>query len=284
MNCWMNGELKHADDLQISPFDHGFLYGLGFFETFRTYEGEVFLFTAHMTRLRAALTEYRIDMPYEDEEIRQALHLLYRENGSEDAYYRLNVSAGVHDIGLAPTSYEQPNVLILQKELVLPPAHTEKEGVWLQTKRNEPESAIRHKSHQYANNVRGRFELPSLQKVEGFFTTSEGYVAEGITSNIFWAKQGVLYTPSLETGILPGTTRAFVLQLAAELGVPVHNGLFPPTVLETADEVFITNAIQELVPINNVGNIKFLGNQGPIYQQLHTGYQHAINRMKVSDQ
>lgn len=284
MICWANGEQQSADDLRISPYDHGFLYGLGFFETFRTYEGKVFLFDAHMDRLRSALSEYRIKMQYTDEELRQAIHSLFVENGSEDGYFRLNVSAGVHDIGLAPTSYERPNVFILQKTLVLPPVHTEKEGVWLQTKRNEPESAVRHKSHQYANNVLGRLELPSLREVEGFFVNSEGFVAEGITSNIFWVKQGILYTPSLKTGILPGTTRAFVLRLVDELGVSVREGLFSPTELEVAEEVFITNAIQELVPIRNVGTTEFLGSKGSIYRQLHSGYQRAVNRMKVSDQ
>lgn len=279
----MNGSQQLADDLRISPYDHGFLYGLGFFETFRTYKGNVFLYAAHMNRLRLALAEYRITMPYTDADICQAIHSLYVANGNEDGYFRLNVSAGMHDIGLAPTSYERPTVLIFQKPLHLPPAHTEKDGVWLHTTRAEPESATRHKSHQYANNVKGRLELPSLQKLEGFFVTNEGFIAEGITSNLFWVKDGTLYTPSLETGILAGTTRAFVLTLANELGLLLEEGLFLPQELESAQEVFITNAIQELVPIRSVGAITFLGNQGPIYQRLHTAYQRAIGQMKVSD-
>ncbi|WP_369802940.1 aminodeoxychorismate lyase [Sporosarcina sp. P20a] len=279
----MNGKRVVAEDLKISPFDHGFLYGLGFFETFRTYGGEVFLYEPHMIRLRSALADYRIDMPYSDEEILAAIHSLYEENGYEDGYYRLNISAGVHDIGLAPAEYKQPNVLIFQKALNLPPVHTEKDGVWLATTRNEPESVVRHKSHQYANNVKGRLELPSLKETEGLFVTSDGYVAEGITSNVFWVKQGELYTPSLNTGILPGTTRAFVIEMAGELGLPINEGLYMQEELESAEEVFITNAIQELVPIRRVGEVRFSGKEGPVYQQLHAGYQQAVNRMKVSD-
>ncbi|WP_313237562.1 aminodeoxychorismate lyase [Sporosarcina ureae] len=283
MICWINGKQVVAEELQISPFDHGFLYGLGFFETFRTYEGRVFLYKSHMIRLRSALADYRIEMRYSDEEILSAIHSLYKENGYEDGYYRLNVSAGVHNIGLAPTQYEQPNVLIFQKSLHLPPVHTEKDGVWLATTRNEPESVVRHKSHQYANNVKGRLELTSLKETEGLFVTSDGYVAEGITSNVFWVKQGQLYTPSLETGILPGTTRAFVIEMAGEIGLPIHEGLYMQDELESADEVFITNAIQELVPIRQVGEVLFYGKEGSVYQRLHAGYQQAVNRMKVSD-
>ncbi|PIC75775.1 4-amino-4-deoxychorismate lyase [Sporosarcina sp. P19] len=283
MICWINGKQVVAEELQISPFDHGFLYGLGFFETFRTYEGRVFLYNSHMIRLRSALADYRIEMRYSDEEILSAIHSLYKENGYEDGYYRLNVSAGVHNIGLAPTQYEQPNVLIFQKSLHLPPVHTEKDGVWLATTRNEPESVVRHKSHQYANNVKGRLELTSLKETEGLFVTSDGYVAEGITSNVFWVKQGQLYTPSLETGILPGTTRAFVIEMAREIGLPIHEGLYMQDELESADEVFITNAIQELVPIRQVGEVLFSGKEGSVYQRLHAGYRQAVNRMKVSD-
>lgn len=283
MICWMNEELLPAEELRISPYDHGFLYGLGFFETFRTYEGNVFLFPEHMERLRRALADYRIELPYSDEEILLAVHSLYRANG-EDGYCRLNVSAGVHDVGLAPSLYPQPNVLIFWKPLQLPPVHTEKQAVWLQTKRTEPESVTRHKSHHYANNVQGRLELPSLKDAEGFFLTAEDFVAEGITSNIFWVNDGLLYTPSLETGILPGTTRAFVMKLAEEQGLQVQEGLFHPNELETADEVWITNAIQELVPISSIEKHTFLGNEGPVYRALHAGYQEAVGRMKVSDQ
>ena len=76
MWCWMNGEFMRAEELKISPFDHGFLYGAGFFETFRTYGGNVLLFDEHMDRLHTALAEYRIAMPYDGAEILAAVQRL----------------------------------------------------------------------------------------------------------------------------------------------------------------------------------------------------------------
>ena len=114
MLCWMNGEFMQAEDLKISPFDHGFLYGVGFFETFRTYDGNLFLFQAHMDRLNNALSEYRISMPYENEEIIAAIRKL-NDSAGTDGYFRLNVSAGVHDIGLAPSSYKHRPLFYLEK-------------------------------------------------------------------------------------------------------------------------------------------------------------------------
>lgn len=276
MICWMNGTYQEAEDLKISPFDHGFLYGVGFFETFRTYEGHVFLFDAHMNRLRGALEEFRITMPYSDQEIRNVVHRLDQEANERDGYFRLNVSAGVHDIGLTPSVYETPNVILFRKALPSTSRGTEKEGVWLKTPRNQPEGAVRYKSHNFMNNVRGRMELPSLGKSEGIFLTSEGHVAEGVTSNVFWMKKGQLFTPAIGTGILPGTTRAFLLELAKGAGIPVNEGYYSKESVEEADEVFVTNAVQEIVPLSSIGGLPLPGASGHNYQNLHAAYVQAI--------
>lgn len=280
MLCWMNGEYIEAEDLKVSPFDHGFLYGVGFFETFRTYEGDVFLFQAHIDRLKSALLEYRITLPYHEIDILTAVHMLNEAAGGTDGYFRLNVSAGVHDIGLAPTSYPTPNVILFRKELPKLVPGTEKRGVWLDTVRNDPEGSVRQKSHSFLNNIRGRLELASLKETEGLFVTREGFVAEGITSNVFWVKEGVLCTPAIETGILPGTTRELVMQLAKSAHLPVNIGFYTKVDVERADEVFVTNAIQELVPLESIGGVSLPGANGIHYKKLHDLYQKAIEDLK----
>ncbi|CAM3256759.1 aminodeoxychorismate lyase [Filibacter tadaridae] len=284
MWCWMNGEFVLADDLKISPFDHGFLYGVGFFETFRTYDGNVLLFDEHMDRLRTALIEFQITLPYEDSVILETVARLNELSGEQDGYFRLNVSAGVHDLGLAPSIYETPNVILFRKELVQTTRGAEKKAVWLETPRNRKEGAMRHKSHSFLNNVRGRLEVPSLKEVEGLFLTEEGFVAEGITSNVFWVKRGELFTPSIETGILSGTTRALVIEHAQSTGIHVNEGLYNKKDVETADEVFVTNAVQELVPLSEIGGIPFPGVTGMYYEKLHKLYVKAIDEMKEGGQ
>lgn len=279
MWAWMNGEFVKADELRISPFDHGFLYGLGFFETFRTYEGQLFLIEEHVERLQKALDEFRIEVKLDVEMLVEIIDELNVRSGGTDGYFRLNVSAGVHDIGLAPAVYENPTIILFRKELPPLIRGKEKTAIWLNTRRNTPESEERHKSHHYANNVRARLELPSLAVQEGFFLTGDGHVAEGITSNIFWVQEDVLYTPSLETGILAGITRDWVLKNADKLGIRVVEGLFTPDVLDTANEVFVTNAVQELVPICQLGSICFAGAEGLIYLKLHERYVKQVKQL-----
>ncbi|GLC90420.1 aminodeoxychorismate lyase [Lysinibacillus piscis] len=275
MQSWINGQYVAAQDLRISPFDHGFLYGLGFFETFRTYNGHVFAWQVHMERLQQALTQYRIRMPYSEAVL---LQVIERLNAGQDGYFRLNVSAGEHPIGLQPTEYREPNVIIFRKELHNPSRGTEKLAQWLETARNTPEKGIRVKSHHYGNNVLGRFEMPSLAQQEGFFLTEAGYVAEGITSNIFWVKDNVLYTSSIETGILPGIIRAWVIERASSFGIEVREGLYTKQDVEQSVECFITNSVQELVPIRQLASTQFLGNEGPIYARLHAAYIDEVER------
>ena len=275
MLCWMNGQYIDEHELKISPFDHGFLYGLGFFETFRTYEGKAVYLQEHFNRLIEALKEYRIHFPYTIQDIEEVIKKLNAQDGKE-GYFRLNVSAGVHPIGLAPSEYTEPTIILFRKELPNMVRGTEKEAVWLKTARNSPEQQTRYKSHHYGNNVRARLELASLANQEGFFTDKNGVVAEGITSNIFWIKDNILYTPSTRLGILPGITRAIVIRIAKELAFPVREGSFMTWELEQADECFVTTAVQELVPISHIGKIRFAGSEGRLYKKLHTAYLQKI--------
>ena len=271
MLCWMNGHYVESEALRISPFDHGFLYGLGFFETFRTYDGHVPFFEDHYHRLMEALRHSHIDMPYTIADFKQVIETLNKE-AQGDGYFRLNVSAGVHDIGLQPTSYDKPNVIVFRKPLTERPRGKEKQAIWLKTPRNTAEGMLRFKSHHYGNNVLARFEVPNLADYEGFFLTEASFIAEGITSNIFWVKDDILYTPSLETGILGGITRKQVIQLAENVGLIVKEGMYKAAALEQAAECFVTNAVQELVPIDKLGNTMFQGAAGQVYQKLHEAY------------
>ncbi|MET1013235.1 MAG: aminodeoxychorismate lyase [Paenisporosarcina sp.] len=280
MWAWMNGEFIKAEDLRISPFDHGFLYGLGFFETFRTYEGKIFLADMHLERLKQALDEFHLRVELDVELIYEIVQKLNHRADGEDGYFRLNVSAGAHDIGLQPTEYQQPTVILFRKPLPISVRGREKTAVWLETRRNSPESITRHKSHHYANNVRARLELPSLAVHEGFFLTQSGHIAEGITSNIFWVREGALFTPSLDTGILAGITRSWIIESARSLGLEVIEGLFLPEELLQASEVFITNAVQEIVPIKTLESTTFAGNKGSIYNRLHRRYVQQVNEIE----
>jgi 4-amino-4-deoxychorismate lyase len=272
MYLYLNGDIVHQSEAVISPFDHGYLYGMGVFETFRTYDGHPFLLKDHLNRLSQGLKELNIEADLNEERIRWTISELLKKNDLKDAYCRFNVSGGPGEIGLKTTPYEEPTVILFQKELPPSAPLKEKEGVFLKLRRNTPETGERLKSHHYLNNMSAKREIGATVDKEGIFLTKEGFLCEGITSNLFWVKGGELYTPSVETGLLNGITRQFLLTLADRLNIPVQVGLFEKKEMIEADEVFFTNSVQEIIPVNKMDSIRLPGRHGKFVGLLHEQY------------
>jgi 4-amino-4-deoxychorismate lyase len=275
----LNGQFLKKDEAMISPFDHGFLYGMGLFETFRVYEGHPFLLDDHLQRLNQGLEVLNINYRFQREETNQHLQELLKLNGLTNAYIRLNVSAGIGDIGLQVMPFNEPNILYFPKPLPQAGELVEKKAVILEQKRNSPEGNERLKSHHFMNNILAKREIGNRPDIEGIFLNEEGYVAEGIVSNIFWVKGKVLYTPSVQTGILNGITRQFVIELAKNKNLGVEEGHYPMEHAFEAEEVFVTNSIQEIVPITTFEGYQLPGKQGQVVQQLHHEYRHYCKHL-----
>ncbi|QKE74603.1 aminodeoxychorismate lyase [Arthrobacter citreus] len=278
MKIYYNGEFLNDNEVKISPYDHGFLYGLGVFETFRIYNGHPFLLFDHLNRLRNSLLNLNIEWKLSDEEIQSILNRLMELNKLKDAYIRLNVSAGAGEIGLYTGNYTNPNTIIFIK-----PMHeskiVEKEGVILNTPRNSPEGKERLKSHHYLNNIIGKKEIGNSPSIEGIFLNKDGYLSEGIVSNLFFIKQNKLYTPHVDTGILNGITRQFVIHWAQLKGVSVEEGYFTEQELNEADEIFISNSIQEIIPVTVIGERFYNVSESSIIRDLQKDYQSYRNSL-----
>ncbi|MFD0962072.1 aminodeoxychorismate lyase [Paenibacillus chungangensis] len=256
----LNGTVLEADEAVISVYDHGFLYGLGLFETFRTYGGQPYLLGSHMKRLNAGCKELGIAFFMSEEEVERWVRQLLQANGLNDGYIRLTVSAGVAELGLPSADYTEPTVLLLVKPL---PAIAEEAVLrgkplrLLNTRRNTPEGNVRFKSLHYMNNILARRELLSYGDdiapgTEGLMLSRDGWLAEGIVSNLFFYRAGIVYTPDIATGILPGVTRKRVIELAELEGLQVQEGFYTWEQLRGAEEIWMTNSIQEIVPVTTL--------------------------------
>ncbi|MBN3553008.1 aminodeoxychorismate lyase [Fictibacillus nanhaiensis] len=277
MYIYLNGKVVSKDDAMISPYDHGFMYGLGAFETFRTYDGFPFLIQEHLNRLHEALDELNIGLDLDADTIIENVRTLLAKNNMSDAYFRLNVSAGVGDIGLQTEPYVEPVVILYTKPLVETSSVSEKELVLLKTRRNTPEGEKRLKSHHYLNSILGKRELASINQ-EGVFLTQDGYISEGTVSNLFWYRDNKLYTPHTSTGILEGITRKWVMHASEQLNIPLKTGNYNIETLTEADEVFLTNSIQELVPVSHFQDTTFLGAEGGVYQKFRELYKNHTKK------
>jgi 4-amino-4-deoxychorismate lyase len=273
MYVYINGDVVHKDEARISPFDHGFLYGLGVFETFRIYDGHPFLLDDHLERLNQSLREMNIVKSFTRGEVMEILRRLLEANGLRNAYVRFNVSAGIGDIGLQTSEYDEPTIIMYMKPFSSPSFAKGKAATVLKTKRNTPEGKKRLKSHHYLNNIIGKREIGSRTDVEGIFLNEQGYVAEGIVSNIFWVKNKTVYTPAIHTGILNGVTRQFVIAMLNVLNIEYEEGFYTLDHLQQADEIFVTNSIQEIVPIYQMDGRAYPGADGIVTSFLQRYYK-----------
>ncbi|OWA33212.1 4-amino-4-deoxychorismate lyase [Saccharibacillus sp. O16] len=267
--------------------DHGLMYGMGLFETFRTYGGQPFLLNRHLERMARGAQELGIAYTLDPAALRAEIAALLAANNLSDGYVRLTLTAGEGELGLPAGLYEQPCRIVYVKAVPESPASWYTHGRTLQvlrTRRNTPEGVERLKSLHYMNGILGRRELggiPGAAGAEGLMLTREGFVAEGIVSNVFFAAGGKLYTPSVDTGILPGITRAFVMELAERVGIPIEQGHYSLEQLEQANEIFLTGSVQEIVPVRLLrqpdGTERIIGEDGPgpITAALMREYRHS---------
>ncbi|MBD3861493.1 aminodeoxychorismate lyase [Bacillus sp. 28A-2] len=273
MIIYLNGQYIEEKDATLSPFDHGFLYGIGVFETFTSLAGQVFLLDWHLERLNQSLCDLCIESTIEKPFVLDIIHTLLNKNhiAGGHARIRLNVSAGRgRGNGFSADPYEEPVVFVMISPFRPESILDEKQGVILQTRRNTPEGPRRLKSHHYMNNLLAKREVGNDPSIEGIFLTKEEDVAEGITSNVFWRKEDVVYTPSLDTGILSGVTRRYCIEMLHAMGASLEEGRYPVSHLLSADEAWMTNSVQGIVPFGRIGETVLTNRT--ISTQLRTQY------------
>ena len=271
---YVNGRITDADHASVAVFDHGFLYGEGIYETLRTYGREPFLFDRHMSRLRQSAALIALQVPFADDEllsrIRQTMAAL---PGLDDAYIRILLTRGVGELTYNPAACPQPTLVIIVKPFPAQPARTFTEGIRIalvSVRRNHP-SALNPliKGNNLMNNALAMQEALRRGGEEALMQNQAGELAECAQSNFFLVRDGQVLTPPLSAGLLPGVTRAYVLDLAGALGLPAREARLTPDDLGRADEAFLTGTTREVTPVVAVDELKIgTGRPGPVTERL----------------
>lgn len=281
LTLYFNGRLVPQTEVHISPFDHGFLYGDGIFEGIRAYNGRVFKLEEHIDRLFHSAKSLMLTVPDTKEGLADAVVRTVHANHLTDAYIRLVVSRGEGDLGLDPTHCPSPTVVIIADSIQLFPESFYEAGLTLAS------SAIRRpsgdvlnpqiKSLNYLNSVMAKIEAAQRGVPEMILLNQWGHVVEGTGDNVFIVRKGVLVTPPLSAGILPGITRATVMELAQIQGYTVREENFTLHELYNADECFLTGTAAELIAaVSCDGRMIGHGMPGPVTRALRTVFMNYV--------
>jgi len=296
---YLNGHLVPRSEARLSPFDHGFLYGYGLFETMRAYDGCIFRLDRHLARLRRSaenlgLAHNVIASPPSviaspspegskgaaKQSLETACLQTLNANNLKDARLRLTVTAGEGDMTPDPTTCSGLTVLVTAKNLIpLPPEKYELgfKAVLSSVHRNSQSPLSRLKSTSYLDNILARMEAKAAGADEAILLNERGVLAEGSTSNIFLVSKGILITPSLESGVLPGITREAALEIAQALSIRTEERGVELNELMQADEAFITNSILEIMPLTWFdGKPIGTGKLGQLTKNLMAAYRKLV--------
>jgi branched-chain amino acid aminotransferase len=146
--------------------------------------------------------------------------------------------------------------------------------------RNELSAVKGLKCASYAENIIALQHAAGLGFEETVFLNTAGHVCEGATANVFLVKAGILVTPSLDSGCLPGITRAVVMELAHKLGIPCEERRVWAAELDAADEMFLTSSIRGVMAVSRFGGKTLI--PGPVTGILNDVWHgEALGRMGV---
>ena len=274
MKLWLDGRLIDENDARISPFDHGLLVGDGVFETLRVYDGIPFAWTRHHERLVHSGHGLGLAIP-ETVGLRAAADDVLGASGLREGRLRITVTGGPSPLG-SERGDEPATVIVAATALKeWPPTEVVATAPW---PRNERGATAGLKTISYAENVRALAYAHERGANEAIFLNTRGELCEATGSNLFVVIGGTAVTPPGDSGCLLGVTRALVLELGREQGIPVVERPLPADALADADEAFLTSTTREVHPIATVDDHDVANAPGPITKRLAEAFRDLVAR------
>jgi len=274
---FLNNGIIDSSQASISCADGGFLYGAGLFETMRASNGVVFALDDHLDRLFSSAEKLKINLRGDKKFFADAVYETLNANELKEARIRLTATSGA--VG---AENPEPTLLITAVNFEPYPKEYYDKGIMviLNSYRQNPADVLAgHKTTSYFSRISALGMAHQKRAAEALWFTIDGRLSEGCVSNVFIVKDSVLFTPSLETGVLPGIARKTVLNLAAKNSIKAEEKDLSIDDLLEADEVFITNVIMQVMPVikieaHDVGKAK----PGPITKKMAVLYTEFFNQ------
>ena len=269
-------------DANIHVLSHVVHYGTSVFEGIRAYKNEngvgVFRLKEHVQRLFDSAKIYKIEIPYTQEEIEEAILETVRVNELDGCYIRPIVFKGYGELGVDPSNCPV-NVVIAAWEWG---SYLGEEGMangvdigvssW---RKPAPDTfpALAKCGANYMNSQLAKLEAIDNGYDEAIMLDYEGHVSEGSGENIFLVEGEKLFTPSMSSSNLKGITRDSVMTIARDLGYEVVEEVISRERLYAADEVFFTGTAAEVTPIRSIDHRTIgIGKRGPISEKIQTAF------------
>lgn len=254
MWCWINGKTSPVDEGSVGVLDHGFTVGDGVFETLKTVDGTPFALTRHLQRLDRSAAGLGLPAP-DSHMVRAAVTEVLAQEQYAFGVLRITYTSGPGPLG-SQRGDAGPTLAVVSVPGAPWPATTRiATSRW---SRNERSPLAGLKTTSYAENAVCLAEAKAQGASEAVLANLAGNLCEGTGSNIFAVIDGRAYTPPVTDGCLAGITRDLVVEWC-----DVEERCMPMSVLQSADEVFITSSTRDVHPVERVDD-RALPAPGPV--------------------
>ena len=283
IQIYVNGDLKKRAEAMVSVFDSGFVLGDGVWEGLRVHAGRVAFLDQHLDRLYEGAKAIDMDIGLDRDALTRALYRTLAANGMTDhAHVRLMVTRGVKR-----TPYQDPRMTIGPATVVIIPEYknpkpeTLERGIRLFTvhvRRGAPDvQDPKLNSHSKLNCITACIQATKAGADEALMLDPHGFVATCNSTHFFIVRKGEVWT-STGDYCLGGITRANVLRVCRESGIPAFERNFSLTDVYGADEAFVTGTFAGVAPVVDIDGRRLSATRGPMVECLQNLYRELIAR------
>ena len=284
IRIWINGALVPREQATVSVFDSGFVLGDGVWEGLRVAGGHPLFLDAHLDRLFEGAKAIAMDIGLDRAGLTRAIYETLAANGMSDGVHvRLMVTRGVKR-----TPYQDPRVtigpatVVIIAEHKLPKPETLDAGLTLFTvhvRRGFPDvQDPKLNSHSKLNCITACIQATHAGADEALMLDPHGFVATCNSTHFFIVRKGEVWTSSGDY-CLGGITRANVLRVCREDGIPAFEKNFSLTEVYSAEEAFCTGTFAGVVPVRMIdGRTIGDGKSGPMVARLQGLYRGLVER------
>jgi aminodeoxychorismate lyase len=248
---FLNGKFVPEADAVVPLNDRGFLLGDGLFETVRVANGKAFRFAQHLERLALGADFLKIKLPFTPREIQKFAEQLIAQNNLPDAVLRLTLTRGAGARGYSPKNCGAPTLALTLHPLPAQNADEPPQWSLVTSSFRIPagDALAAFKTTSKILNVLARAEAEEKGADEALLLNTNGEVAETAGGNLFWVYQDHVCTVPTGLGVLPGITRAVVLEICQSLGLATNKRIIKPEQLRNAAGIFVTQSALGIVPV-----------------------------------